>query len=339
MALVYNEETGNFDDIQVPPIIRNFRIQESVPFFQGDRINITWQIDGANHIFLNEEEQTGNTIEILLDSIGHQHFKIKATNSDGIAERDLTLEVVPCPKFEIYPSTTILHKGRNENVIFRWNIENARDIKILNDGDSDNISPSGEATFSPIDDSIFIFEAKGIEGNRVFRHSVPIKIREAAFIDFMASRLFSYPNLPIKLSWVVNNAVSVLLEGFGEQPKEGNLVVTPGEDTTYVLKVIDSFGEQRRTLTIRMLPLPTIKELWVPAPKINKELGIRYNPIEFDAKIKIPQILTNLVKIDFPKIPELKDSPFFVKNLYQKRKRKLTFKNLYTYFFEPNKSI
>lgn len=337
MALVYNEQTGNFDDIQAPPIIRYCRLQESVPFFQGDSVTLTWQIDGANHIFVDDEEQNGNSLEVTLDSVGSKQFKVRATNSDGTAEKTITLEVLPCPKFQIHPSATVLHKGRNENVIFRWNIDNARDIKLLNNGDSTGISQSGEATFTPLEDSEFIFEAKGIEGNRIFRHTIPIKIREAAIIDFIASRHFSYPNLPIKLSWGVNNAESVLLEGYGEQPKEGTLVVTPGEDTTYILRVVDAFGEQRRTLSVRMLPLPTIKELWVPAPRVEKELAIQYCPIKFDAKIKIPEINSALVKLDFPNHPNLKDSSLFVIEKYPKKKRKLSLRTLFSYFFNVNK--
>lgn len=51
MALVYNEATGDFDDVQVPPIIRSFKVRQSVPFYERDEITIAWQVDGANHVF------------------------------------------------------------------------------------------------------------------------------------------------------------------------------------------------------------------------------------------------------------------------------------------------
>ena len=157
-----------------------------MPFYQGDSVTLTWQIDGANHIFIDEEEQTGNSLEVTLDYVGTKQFKVRATNSDGIAECVIALEVLPCPKFAIHPSATVLHKGRNENVVFRWTIENARDIKLICGNETTEISDSGEATFSPINDTQFVFESKGIEGNRIFRHIIPIKIREAARIDFRA---------------------------------------------------------------------------------------------------------------------------------------------------------
>lgn len=334
MALVYNETTGNFDDIQAPPIIRYCRLQESVPFFQGDSVTLTWQIDGANHIFIDEEEQIGNSIDVTLDSIGTKQFKVRATNSDGIAERVVTLEVLPCPKFEIYPSATVLHKGRNENVVFRWTIENARDIKLISGNEATEITESGEATFSPIDDTLFIFEAKGLEGNRVFRHIIPIKIREAARIDFKINRQFSYPNLPIILSWNVENSVAITLDDFGEQPSLGQLVVTPGVDTTYVIRVQDAFGEERRTITVRMLPLPVIKQILVPTPKIDESFDISYATPQFNANIYVPTFESSFVKLDLPNVPQLKTS-FFVRPIsFEKKKRiKNPFKSLYAYFF------
>ena len=334
MALVYNETTGNFDDIQAPPIIRYFRLQESVPFFHGDSVNLTWQIDGANHIFIDDEEQNGNSLEVSLDSVGTKQFKVRATNSDGTAERVITLEVLPCPKFEINPSTTVLHKGRNENVIFRWTIENARNIKIFNGIETTEIKESGEATFSPIADTQFVFEAKGLEGNRVFRHIVPVKIREAARIDFKVNRQFSYPNLPIILSWNVENSASVTIDDFGEQPSKGQLEVTPGVDTTYVIRVQDAFGEERRTVTVRMLPLPAIKQFLVPTPKIEESFDISYVTPQFNANISVPTFETLLVKLNLPNIPRLKDS-FFVQQIPSQKKRRIKnpFKSLLAYFF------
>ena len=334
MALVYNETTGNFDDIQAPPIIRYFRLQESVPFFHGDSVNLTWQIDGANHIFIDDEEQNGNSLEVSLDSVGTKQFKVRATNSDGTAERVITLEVLPCPKFEINPSTTVLHKGRNENVIFRWTIENARNIKIFNGIETTEIKESGEATFSPIADTQFVFEAKGLEGNRVFRHIVPVKIREAARIDFKVNRQFSYPNLPIILSWNVENSAAVTIDDFGEQPSKGQLEVTPGVDTTYVIRVQDAFGEERRTVTVRMLPLPAIKQFLVPTPKIEESFDISYVTPQFNANISVPTFETLLVKLNLPNIPRLKDS-FFVQQIPSQKKRRIKnpFKSLLAYFF------
>ena len=334
MALVYNETTGNFDDIQAPPIIRYFRLQESVPFFQGDNVTLSWQIDGANHIYVDEEERHGDSLRVSLDSVGTKIIKVRATNSDGIAERILRLDVLPCPKFNIYPSATILHRGRNENVILRWTIENARNIKLITGNETIEIPKIGEATFTPVEDTEFIFEAKGLEGGKVFRHIIPIRIRESAQIDFKVNRQFSYPNLPLLLTWKVENGDSVSIDKFGEQPHKGQLEVTPGVDTTYVIRVRDAFGEQIRTITVRMLPLPVIKEILVPIPNIDKNFDISYVAPQFSASVSIPTLDSLLLKLNLPTVPELKNS-FFVKPISPEKKKryKQPFKSLYNYFF------
>lgn len=340
MALVYNESTGNFDDIQAPPIIRYCRLQESVPFFQGDHATLFWQIDGANHIFVDEEEQNGNSLEVTLDSLGAKQINVRATNSDGTAERVVTIEVLPCPKFDVHPSATVLHKSRNENVVFRWTIENARNIRLISANETTEIPESGEIVFSPIDDTQFIFEANGLEGNRVFRHIIPIKIREAARIDFKVNRQFSYPNLPIILFWKVENCLAVTIDNFGEQPPYGHLEVTPGVDTTYVIRVQDAFGEELRTITVRMLPLPVIKQILVLTPKVNESFDISYATPQFNANISVPTFETSLVKLNLPNVPGLKDS-FFVRPISSEKKKKIKnpFKSLYAYFFKNKNTI
>jgi hypothetical protein len=260
---------------------------------------------------------------------------LKATNADGIAERNVVLNVVQCPVFEIETSAFALHKNRNESVVFRWKVTDARYLRIIKDNTTTEVDLTGEFHDSPQDDQIYVFEAIGLEGNRKFEHRINIRVREAATVNFKASRLFSYPNLPIKLSWNVTNAESVSIDGFGEQPFIGSIDVTPGMDKSYILRVNDSFGEHIHTLTIRMLPLPAIKELWVPAPKIEENLAIRYQPPKLDMKVEVPTFDSPLVQVNLPNIPALRHSPFYVKH-DERSKKKLQnpIKSLFSYFFD-----
>jgi hypothetical protein len=335
MALIYNETTGDFDDIPSPPIIRFFKIVESVPFYIGDNITIKWQIDDANHIYIDGEEISGNSKSIRLDCAGRRTIKLKATNADGIAERDIVLNAVKCPTFEINASPTVLHKNRNENVVFRWAVTDASHLRIIKGNNPIEVPLTGELQESPQENQLYVFEATGLEGNRKFEHRISIRVCEVSTVKFKADRLFSYPNLPIKLSWNVTNADSVSLDGIGEQPLIGTLEVTPGTDQTYTLRVNDPFGEHIHTLTIRMLPLPVIKELWVPAPKIDENLAISYNPPQLGLKVKVPTFDSPLIRVNLPKIPALSQSPFYVQ-LDKKTKKEHwnPIKSLFSYFFD-----
>lgn len=334
MPLVYNDITGNFEYREVPPRIQFFSAQQSGPFYQGDTVTLIWQVDSANHIYFDEQEQTGNSAIVRLDEAGSQTFKIKATNSDGIDEKDYTLNCLPLPNFNIHTSATILHKGQNEDLVFRWNIENARDIKLVNGNNSMTIASIGEAVFKPIEDTIFVFEAKGTQGDRIFRHYVTILIREPAKITFSINRQFSFPNLPLTLSWNIDNATNVSIDNFGQQPNQGSLEVSPGVDTTYVIRVNDAFGEEHRSITVRMLPLPVIKQILVPTPKIEKRFDISYATPQFNASIPVPTFESVLIKLKIPHVPSFKDS-FFVKSTISKQKKSFLspFKSLFFYFF------
>lgn len=336
MALVYNEATGDFDDVQVPPIIRSFKIQQAVPFYEGDEITLIWQIDGANHVFLDEEEQTESNITIRLSEAGQRQFKLKATNADGISEKTIVVEIVRCPVFSINTSASVLHKGRNECLVFRFSVENAKSLKLCYENKIENLPLCGEITFTPTEDIRFDFEAEGFEGGRTFHHIIPIQVREAAKINFKASRQFSYPNLPINLSWHVENAANVSIDDFGDQPNDGSIEVTPGVDTTYVLRVNDAFGVAHRSITVRMLPIPVIKQLLVPAPRIEEDLAITYKPPQFKTLVPVPTFETPLIKIDLPKVPALKTSPFYVHKIGNRKDKgrfRNPFKSLYSYFF------
>lgn len=332
MALVYNDRTGDFEDIPIPPVIRSFMVLESPPIYQGDNINLQWQVDDALHVFINDEEQSASRLTKGQLSVGENRFVLKASNADGTSINEIRVEVYPKPKFIVNCSATILREGRNEEVIFNWRISDAIKLSLHHDNTIEELPLEGSISFSPNEDTTFDFAAEGIEGGRVFHHIIPIILRKAANIQFTASRLFSYPNLPIRISWDVENASSVSIDSYGVTNKKGYLDVSPGEDTTYTLRVSDAFGEEQRTLTIRMLPLPVIKQVFTPAPQIEKDLAIAYIPPKVNIIVPVPTLKSSLIDINLPEIPRLRFSPHFVSLLSKKKESRNPFKSLFSYF-------
>ena len=83
-----------------------------------------------------------------------------------------------------------------------------------------------------------------------------------------------------------------------------------------------------------MLPLPVIKQILVPTPKVDETFDISYKTPQFNANISVPTFESTLVKLNLPNIPQLKDSFFVSPIATQKKKRiKNPFKSLYAYFF------
>lgn len=63
------------------------------------------------------------------------------------------------------------------------------------------------------------------------------------------------------------NAKSVKLED-ETVPLVGKKVVTTDKEKQYVLEVVDEFGTKRVPITIKVLPLPLIKAILLPMPKL-----------------------------------------------------------------------
>lgn len=336
MALVYNEQTGDFDDIPSPPIIRSFRVNEATAYYTGDEITLTWSIDAANHTYIDGEEQFATSLIRTLEVDGPLVFLLKATNGDGVSERRVSINVFKRPTIVATATPNVLHRGQNEQSVVRWSIADALSAEIRSSDQTSVIELEGEKTISPLVDEEVHLEVTGLDGTRKFSQRLPILLRDGANVVFKASRQFSYPNLPIRLSWNVENVQSVVLEDFGDQPISSSIEVSPGVDTNYVLKVIDAFGEQRHTLTIRMLPLPIVKELWVPAPRVEENLGIKYNAPQLSIHVPTPVFDNPLAKLKLPEITHQTESPFLVKlaNSPKPKKRKNPFKTLFSYFFD-----
>lgn len=72
----------------------------------------------------------------------------------------------------------------------------------------------------------------------------------------------------------------------------GSKVVTIDEDTTYTLKVEDEFGVKEKTIKVKILPLPVIKSILVPTPKIENTVNVhQYVPkLGVDVRIEVPHI-------------------------------------------------
>ena len=87
---------------------------------------------------------------------------------------------------------------------------------------------------------------------------------------------FRIKEVPVTLSWNVKNAKSVSLEN-ETVPLVGKKVVTTDKEKRYVLEVEDEFGTKQVPLTIKTIPLPQIKTVLLPLPKLEKTIQVQHN--------------------------------------------------------------
>ena len=215
----------------------------------------------------------------------------------------------------------------NEAFDIRWKSDGVNQIEIselgkvgLNDSLNLKLSESKVITFTLISDT-------GFQSRKTIRIDVA---HRAVINHFKADKVFTYDDVPVKLSWMCAHAQSVEIINIGKQNSCGSLIVTPKKQTSYTLCVSDDFGIQSETITIKIIPLPVINQILIPTPNINKPVTITYQTPNFKLLIPTPSFETVFSKVDLPHIPELGNSAFFIRSIREGKKKRI--KEIFKYF-------
>ena len=139
-----------------------------------------------------------------------------------------------------------------------------------------------------------------------FTEELQIGVFDECTIEFKADKYYIFPSIPVFLSWKVTNAKSIELDGESVEG-EGTKVVEPEKAIVYVLRAEDEFGVKEKRIDIQMLPVPQVKTLLVPAPKITNNLAVNIKQPRYSVNVRFPQIAIEWIKAEVPKVPSLAD--------------------------------
>lgn len=274
-------------------------------YFEADRGNkvvvgtegkIIWAVDNTSELYLN-----GESIEVYqkshqepFTSLGTKHFVLIAKNGLKEVRAELDIEVVDGAIVLFTANTNRLKRGKGELAALQWNIENAQSALLMYEDNESEIELRGNLIVSPKETTTYRISAKAKEGEKQTVQELTILVTDASKVVFEADKVYSLPSIPIKLSWNVQFAKEVKLDG-EEVEHCGNKIVEVDKESSYTLTVVDDFGTIEYPLTIRMLPLPFIRGVMVPTPNISKNISITN-------KVPRPTFNVNLVPlIDEPK--------------------------------------
>ncbi len=135
---------------------------------------------------------------------------------------------------------------------------------------------------------------------------IGIKVFDECTIDFYADKYYIFPTIPVSLSWHVKNAKKIWFDS-DEVEALGKKVIEPEKATTYVLTAEDEFGIKEKRIDIQMLPIPLVKTLLVPTPKIENNLSVTIHQPKIYVDVKIPEINIDWIKTEVPKVPSFKE--------------------------------
>ena len=312
MHLIYNEHTGDFEEVLYvePPKITSFHLANGEDtMFKGDIAHLSWNVIDAEKVTLDGEEIPDQIFSHDTDceNTGFRTFELVATNSCGEARKRFNISIIDKPQFDIQCSKPKLRRGKDKTCEIKWDIHFAHEVYLLHKGTKEKISSADTLRVSPEETTEYIFEALAIDNKTTFTEHVTIGVFDEAVVEFKANKNFSYPQLPIVLSWDVKNALRVELDDLGERPHTGTEIVEPTRDTVYRLYVTDEFGLTPYNVDIRLFPLPQIKSLLIPTPKLENSLSITVQQPRIITEVKFPKLSIKFANMEIPFVPSLSD--------------------------------
>lgn len=237
---------------------------------------LVWDVENASKVFLNGEQIDPKVHDYVLRplAIGVKIYELKVENGLKMVSAQLAVSVEGEPKVEMHMTKAKLKKGKSQKTLLRWSLRNVKSAKLKVDGKSKNIPMQGEQHCSPKSSTTYTIIALALDGIKEVRKTLSVNVLDESEIEFKADKAFTYKDVPVTLSWSVKNAKSVLLDGMPVS-HVGKKVVTIDKERRFVLKVEDEFGTKQVPLTIKTIPLPLIKTVLLPMPKIEEKVVVQ----------------------------------------------------------------
>jgi len=165
-------------------------------------------------------------------------------------------EDVPVIRFDVSEET--ISSGQSVNLI--WMVANADEVTI--DQGVGSVDAEGRRRVRPTETTTYTLTATGPGGTKT--KSVEITVESAAgpAIDFSASTESIQKGQPVTLTWMVNNATEVSIEGVGKVKTTGSRTVKPSNVgvTTFTLTATGPGGTKTAAVEVDVLggPAPEI---------------------------------------------------------------------------------
>lgn len=260
------------------PKIKSFRASSDY-LVVGQSYKLTWEVNDASRVYLNGKKIPATVCECEVRPlhIGLKSYELKVGNGLKTVAAKLSVNVVENVRIEVGLSLKKLRKRKMQASLLQWDVQNAKKVTLeTTDGDSELIPLNGEKKCSPNVSTTYTIKAMALDGITEVSKSVSIGVFAESEVLFKADKTFTFKEVPVTLSWNVKNAKSVSLEN-ETVPLVGKKVVTTDKEKCYVLEVEDEFGTKQVPLTIKTIPLPQIKTVLLPLPKLEKTVQVQHN--------------------------------------------------------------
>ena len=252
------------------PVINSFTAN-STSIKLGEQITLKWQLEQAKEAYLNYDSKQEGVISPGEKTLFPQQdttYTLIARNDAGEVKVEVTVKVDTAnPVAPASPSAPALYRfsadkyerDDDEDVTLRWELANAKEAYLRYDDKDKGVVSPGEKTVAPEHDTVYVLEVKNDNGRTRAEFeikngsSAPAGVSVPSLNNFSVDRLTINKGESVTLRWDVTNAKKVFLDYDDVHDgvaAPGERVVSPRQETKYILTATNDAGEVRSEITI-----------------------------------------------------------------------------------------
>lgn len=271
----------------------------------GDTITLNWSVENYTQVLLNGEDVTNLSSKEITSDLRTTNYKLEVFNYQKRTSQTLKLQIHPRPIISFTTNKDKLHKDKGEKVKLNWDVKNAESCEllcgsdILTNAEIKRNNTIGSFAVKPNETTTYTLRVTAQDQKTIIETHIIINVLNDAIVEFKTDKEYVFPSIPFSLSWQVQHANKVQLNGKDVKHTD-TITYTNGVDknTTYRLQVTDEFGTIEYPISIKMLPIPQIKALLVPTPHINETINVSTNVPTPTVSINFPQ--PELQQVELP---------------------------------------
>lgn len=194
-----------------------------------------------------------------------------------------------------------------QSINITWNVPFEAEVFFTNVGKEEpqECQKSGNINTTLAETSTFELNVKSKDGQHI-KKQICVEVFDECEITFKADKYFVFPKVPVILSWNVKHAKTVWLNDEVVNCS-GEKMVEPSKATSYIISAEDEFGKKEKQVDIKMLPIPQVKSLLVPAPNIASNLSLSIKQPRYNVGVRFPSINLGFIRTVPPSVPSLTD--------------------------------
>lgn len=313
-------------DYQHPLRITNKYVTEKLDYFSELVIYLSiraiaenpsliekYKVEDADRMLFSKKDYENlkhSSIYQDVKSLGKEYTELLDILEDYLSSKSIN-ELEPFEKYLIeykiaFTTSSVKAIRDKQDVSINWNVPFKANVELIQNGTNVSIGNKliGSYTTKLTKETEFELVVIMPDGKEIVKELF-IGVFNECSIDFCADKYYTFPTIPVVLSWNVKDAKKVWLDSEMVNAV-GSKVIEPKRATTYFLSAEDEFGIKKKRIDIQMFPIPQIKTIMAPLPNFVSNLTITIQQPRYNVDVKFPHIDFDWIKVNIPVVESFK---------------------------------